>query len=75
MKEHKYAIEYVREGEKAGAKQAKRLIDQFKGILRTTPGRGSEKMLMVDYEPKVIGMLDMVKYLECNGLTTKRIDL
>jgi len=75
MKEHQNAILYVRDGERAGAKQAKRLIDQFKGVLRTTPGRGSDKMLMVDYEPKVVGILDMVKYLECSGLTTRRIDL
>jgi len=73
MKDYSNALLYV--DQKEGAKQAKSLIDQFRGILKTTAGRGSDKMLMVDYKPEVIGILEMVKYLDAQGLATKRIDL
>jgi hypothetical protein len=54
---------------------AKRKVDDYKGIINTMLGQVSANILLVDYDPRVVSGKDIVDRLKSQGISAKLVGM
>lgn len=55
--------------------EAKRKVDECKGIINTLLGQASANILLVDYDPQVVSGREIVDRLKAHGITAKLVGM
>ena len=55
--------------------EAKKKVDECKGIINTMLGQASANILLVDYDPQVVSGKDIIDSLRGHGITAKLVGM